>query len=272
MGGETCAAYAEGMRTNTVTQEHEADVASAAAVFGDASRVRVLLALGDGRRLPASVLAAEAGISPSTASAHLARLLEARLVTVESHGRHRYYRLGGPEVSDVLEALARVAPPKAVRSLREGTRAAQLRRCRTCYDHLAGRLGVALMDALLAGGVLTGGDGRYREETARRDRPSAYGRDVAYQLTDRGRRILTEFGVDPDQLPRRRPAIRYCVDWSEQRHHLSGALGAALTGRLFALGWIRRGDARRVVRITDEGRTGMARTFGVPQDWDAPGA
>ncbi|MDF2260863.1 metalloregulator ArsR/SmtB family transcription factor [Streptantibioticus ferralitis] len=259
------------MQTNTVApQEHEADVARAAAVFGDASRVRVLLALGDGRRLSASVLAAEAGVSPSTASAHLARLLEAGLVTVETHGRHRYYRLSGPEVSDVLEALARVAPPKAVRSLREGTRAAQLRRCRTCYDHLAGRLGVALMDALLAKGILTGGDGRYREEAADRDRPSAYGRDVPYELTEHGREILTEFGVDPDDLPRRRPAIRYCVDWSEQRHHLSGGLGAALTGRLFALDWIRRGDARRVVRVTDEGRAGMVATFGIPEDWDVP--
>ncbi|MCQ4079924.1 metalloregulator ArsR/SmtB family transcription factor [Streptomyces sp. RB6PN25] len=246
----------------------EADVARAAVAFGDPSRVLVLLALGDGRELPASVLAAEAGISASTASAHLARLLDAGLVTVEAHGRHRYYRLSGPDVSDVLEALARVAPPKTVRSLRDGTRAEALRRCRTCYDHLAGRLGVELMDALLAHGILTGGDGRYRSDGAGRDRPSAPGRDASYQLTDRGREVLTAFGVDPDALPRRRPAIRYCVDWSEQRHHLSGALGAAITGRLFALGWIQRGEARRIVRLTDAGREGLERTFGIRRDWD----
>jgi DNA-binding transcriptional ArsR family regulator len=259
------------MRTDTPPQEREADVARAAAVFGDASRVRVLLALGDGRQLPASVLAAEAGVSPSTASAHLARLLEAGLVTVRSHGRHRYYRLGGPEVSDVLEALARVAPPAPVRSLREGTRAAQMRRCRTCYDHLAGRLGVALMDALIDGGLLTGGDGVHREGHGGHDRPSAPGRDIAYRVTDRGHEVLAGFGVDPARLPRRRPAVRYCVDWSEQRHHLSGALGAALTGRMFALEWIRRGEARRIVRVTDAGRAGLVRIFGVPEDWEAAG-
>ncbi len=260
------------MNTDTMaTAEREADVAKVAAVFGDASRVRVLLALGDGRRLPAGVLAAEAGVSPSTASAHLARLLDAGLVVVESHGRHRYYRLGGPEVSDVLEALARVAPPKTVSSLREGTRAARLRRCRTCYDHLAGRLGVALMDALIDRGVLTGGDGRYHERTADHDRPSAPGRDITYRLTASGGELLTGFGVDPADLPRRRPAIRYCVDWSEQRHHLSGALGAALTDRLFALEWIHRMPTRRIVRVTDEGRAGLVRTFGIRPDWDTPG-
>ncbi len=260
------------MKTPTETPpEREADVARAAAVFGDASRVRVLLALGDGRQLPASVLAAEAGVGASTASAHLARLLEAGLVAVERHGRHRYYRLSGPAVSDVLEALARVAPPKPVRSLREGTRAAQLRRCRTCYDHVAGRLGVALMDALLERDVLTGGDGAYHARDAERDRPSAPGHDIAYRLTAHGREVMTGFGVDPERLPHRRPAIRYCVDWSEQRHHLSGALGAALTGRLFELEWLRRSEARRIVRVTDEGRAGLVRTFGVRPDWDAAG-
>ncbi|AEW92781.1 MULTISPECIES: ArsR/SmtB family transcription factor [Streptomycetaceae] len=251
--------------------EREADVARAAAVFGDASRVRVLLALGDGRELPASVLAAEAGVSPSTVSAHLARLLQAGLVVARTHGRHCYYRLSGPEVSDVLEALARVAPDKPVRSLRDGTRAQQLRRCRTCYDHLAGRLGVALMDALLGRGVLAGGDGRYRSDDTGLDRPSAPGRDAAYRVTEYGARFLADFGIDPAGLPRRRPAVRYCVDWSEQRHHLSGALGAALTDRFFALGWIRRAETRRVVRVTDAGRAGLAGTFGVPEDWDNAG-
>ncbi len=249
--------------------EREADVARAALAFGDASRVRVLLALGDGRRLPASVLAAEAGVSASTVSGHLARLLEAGLVTVHTHGRHRYYRLSGPDVSDVLEALSRVAPPKPVRSLRDGTRARALRRCRTCYDHLAGRLGVALMDALLERGYLTGGDGRYHPGEAALDRPSAPGRDVRYEITGTGRDALTAFGVDPDGLPRTRPAVRYCVDWSEQRHHLSGGLGAALTERMFRLGWLHRGEARRVVRVSDAGRDGLGEVFGVPRDWDA---
>jgi DNA-binding transcriptional ArsR family regulator len=126
----------------------DANIAALAAVLADPARCRVLAALGDGRALPASMLASDAGVAASTASEHLARLVKAGLLTVERHGRHRYFRLAGPHVSDLLEALARVAPPAPVRSLREGTRAQALRLARTCYDHLAGRRGG---DGLAAG-------------------------------------------------------------------------------------------------------------------------
>jgi DNA-binding transcriptional ArsR family regulator len=130
----------------------DADLAAVGAVLAEPARAKVLLALGDGRSLPASLLAAEAGVAPSTASHHLARLVDAGLVVAEARGRHRYFSLAGPEVGQLIEAVARVAPPQQVRSLRQGTRAHAVRYARHCYDHLAGRLGVAVADALAADG------------------------------------------------------------------------------------------------------------------------
>jgi DNA-binding transcriptional ArsR family regulator len=135
----------------------DADIAAVASLLADPARCKVMLALDDGRALPASVLADEAGISRPTASSHLGKLTDAGLLSVEKHGRHRYYRLGGPEVGELLEQLVRLAPPRQVKSLREGTRAAKLRSARTCYDHFAGRLGVQIMGSLLDRGVLVGG-------------------------------------------------------------------------------------------------------------------
>ena len=239
----------------------DTDIAATAAVLADASRARILLALGDGRALAASVLAAEAGVAASTASAHLAKLVDAGLLTVERHGRHRYYRLAGPEVADLLEALARVAPASPIRSLRQGTRAEAVRFARTCYDHLAGRVGTEVMAALLSRGVLAGGDGTFDPA---RDRLSSRGRGVEYELTEEGRPVLARLGVDVESLERSsRPLLRYCIDWSEQRHHLAGGLGAALTARLFDLGWLGRIDRSRAVLVTGPGRVGLASAFGV---------
>ena len=131
----------------------DADLASVGAVLAEPARAKVLLALGDGRSLAASVLAAEAGVAPATASHHLARLVDAGLLVAEPRGRHRYFRLAGPEVGALIEAVARVAPPQPVRSLRQGTRAQAIRYARSCYDHLAGRLGVAVADALAEDGA-----------------------------------------------------------------------------------------------------------------------
>lgn len=231
----------------------EADIASVAAAIGEESRARILLALADGSALPASALAVEAGVGNSTVSGHLAKLREARLLTVELDGRHRYYRLATTEVAAALEQLARIARPLPVSSLRSHNRAHALHRARLCYDHLAGRLGVALMDALRDRGILAAD-------------PVPGTDDVGYRLTAAGHADLAAFGVDPDDLPPRRRAVRYCVDWGERRHHLAGALGAALTDRLFTLDWLRTGRPRRAVRLTDAGRTGLAATFGVPAD------
>jgi DNA-binding transcriptional ArsR family regulator len=236
--------------------------------MGERARARVLMALLDGRALPAGVLAAEAGVAASTASEHLARLVAAGLLTVQRQGRARYFRLAGPEVAEVLEALARISPPEPIRSLRQGTRAHALRRARTCYNHLAGRLGVAVMGAMLDRGLLTGGDGHHHPEQAETDRLAAPGTDLTYRLTQRGRKTLTALEIDLDALSRHKPMIRYCVDWSEQRHHLAGALGDALTRRMFDLGWIRHVSQHRAVALTDTGRQGLNDAFGIPENWN----
>ena len=166
-----------------------------------------------------------------------------------------------------VEALAEIAPVTPVRSLRQGTRAHALRRSRLCYDHLAGRLGVKLMHALIGAGARDGGVGVYHPTDALTDRLSAPGHDVDYRLTNHGTALLTEFGIDLDALyQRRRPLIRYCLDWTEQAHHLAGALGSGIATRLFDLDWIRRTRTSRAVQLTSAGRTGLAATFGLHLD------
>jgi DNA-binding transcriptional ArsR family regulator len=241
----------------------DADIARVGALVADPARARVLMALGDGRALPATVLAEEAGVAASTASAHLGKLVSGGLLTVERHGRHRYFRIAGPEVAQLLEALARLSPAAPVRSLRQGTQAQAVRFARTCYDHLAGMLGTELMAALLAQGLLAGGDGEFHLDDADDDRLASPGSDLDYRLTARGAQQLREFGIDFEALPRRRPLIRYCVDWSEQRHHLAGSLGAALAQRMFDLQWLEQAPRHRAVRVTEDGRDGLREAFGV---------
>ncbi|MBV9798379.1 MAG: helix-turn-helix transcriptional regulator [Solirubrobacterales bacterium] len=251
------------MTTGANAVHGDADIAHIGSLVADPARARILLALGDGRALPASVLADEAGVAASTASAHLGKLVDGALLKVEPHGRHRYFRVAGPEVAELIEALARLSPPAQIRSLRQGTKAQAVRFARTCYDHLAGVLGTSLMSAMIERELLAGGDGVFDPESADDDRLASPGFDVDYRLTRRGVRELSAFGIEFGAMPRRRPLIRYCVDWSEQRHHLAGALGAALAQRMFELGWVRRARRSRAVHLTEEGRDGLRDTFGV---------
>ncbi|GAA1979824.1 ArsR/SmtB family transcription factor [Kitasatospora viridis] len=238
----------------------DVDFAPVAALLGEPGRARVLAALADGRALPASVLAAEAGLAASTTSGHLSKLLDGGLLVVERHGRHRYYRLAGPEVAVALEALARLSPTRPVRSLRQGNRAHALRAARSCYDHLAGRLGVALMRALLERGALTGHDGSFDPTAAQADRLSAPGWDVEYRLTESGRQLVDGLGL---VVPvGRRPLIRYCVDWSEQQHHLAGRLGAAFLDHALAEDWVSR-TPTRALRLTERGREAFEGRLGL---------
>jgi len=241
----------------------DTDIAALGAVLSERARARILLALGDGRALPASVLAAEAGVAASTASGHLARLVDAGLLTVTVQGRHRYYRLAGPEVGQLIETLARIAPAAPVRSLREGTRAHALRAARTCYDHIAGRLGVDLMQALIARGGVTGGDGRHHIDGDGGDRLSAPGHDVDYRLTPAGAQRLGALGIDVGEVGSDGLALRYCVDWTEQAHHLSGPVGRAIADRLLELRWLRRAERSRALHVTDAGREALAKELGV---------
>lgn len=231
-------------------------MAAVAALMSEPARAAVLTALADGRALAATTLAAEARVAPSTASGHLLRLVQGNLITVEVSGRHRYYRLASPQVAEAIEALARLAPERPVRSLSESTHAEAIRRARTCYDHLAGRLGVVLFDALVSGGLL-----RSEDDGHRPDPVLGAGRARRYLLTDHGRSRLAGLGVALEP-PARRPLTRYCVDWSEQRPHLGGWLGAALLHRFTGLCWVVRAP-KRVVKVTDAGWTGLAENLGV---------
>lgn len=238
----------------------DTDIAAVGALVSDPGRCRILLALNDGRALPASRLAAEAGVSAATASSHLGKLTDAGLLTVEAHGRYRYYRLAGPAIGKLIETLQQLAPVTPVRSLRQDIRARALREARTCYDHVAGRLGVEILRAMIERGYVTGGDGSYDPKVGRSDHRTGFGHDVDYAIAESGKAFLDEIGV---RIPEHRRMIRYCIDWSEQRHHLSGALGRGLLDRLLELDWIRRSDASRAVGITEAGRLGLQEILGI---------
>ncbi len=216
-------------------------IAATAALLGDPARANMLAALMDGRALTAKELAFAAHVTPQTASGHLAKLSDGGLLAAEKQGRHRYYRLASPLVGQMLEGVMAVTGPEPPRATtwRGGD---ALRAARTCYDHLAGRLGVALADALTELGYVTlGTDGG--------------------ELTEEGRRFLDGFGASP--APGRRVFCRPCLDWSERRPHLAGRLGAALASRCFELGWIERQRDTRAVVITQAGRQGFRGTFGI---------
>jgi DNA-binding transcriptional ArsR family regulator len=237
---------------------YRADIAPVAALLADPARASMLTALLDGPPLAAGELSQVAGISAATASAHLARLLEGGLVRVTQQGRHRYYRLAGHEIAEIIEVMSRISPVRPVRSLRQSREAVALAEARTCYDHLAGRAGVALLDALLGAGMLAGVgiDGTGTD---------GIGTDLAaeYEVTQTGTGALAAFGVDVSAARRsRRRFAGACLDWTQRRPHLSGALGAAITARLIEVGWIIRGPSRRAVRVTPAGRAGLAETFG----------
>ena len=246
----------------------DVDVASVAALFADRTRARVLMALSDGRALPASVLATEAGVTPQAASAQLARLQAAGLLAVEQSGRHRYYRLATGQVTIILEALAQLAPAQPVRSLRQSTRAAALRSARACYDHLAGRLGVELTQALIDQRALAPTDGI--PDTRRRsgDRLASQLPDHPWVLGPAAAEVLAGLGVPADVLaadrrPSRRPLLRFCLDWSEQRHHLAGQLGAEILTALLAAGWVTRAQGQRAIQLTPDGRAALADRLGL---------
>ena len=226
--------------------------AQVASLAGDPARAGMLHALMDGRALTASELAHVARITPQTASGHLARMAAVGLLSVEKQGRHRYHRLASPAVAQMIESIMQVAsgleparPPLSV-----GPRDAALRAARTCYDHLAGRLGVALADALVAGG--------YAELAT-----------DAGVVTDAGLELLGRIGIDVDALLARRGKhtarvlCRPCLDWSERRPHLAGAVGAALCTHSLGNGWIRRIPGTRAVAITPKGQRMFREAFGV---------
>ena len=216
----------------------DADIAAPASLIGNATRATFLMALSQGQSLPASELSRRARVTPSTASIQLAKLVEGGLLTAERNGRHRYYRLEDPNVATAIESLAVIAPSRPASSLEQARVGSELQAARTCYDHLAGALGVALLDALRRQRLLT----------------------AELEPTRRGMKRFAQLGIDVDELAeRRRPLAKGCLDWTERRRHLAGSLGAALATRCFELGWIERLPSSRAVLLTDAGRTALIR-------------
>lgn len=221
-------------------------LAGTAALLGEPARASMLWTLLDGRARPAGELAFAANISAQSASNHLARLLEAGLLAVETQGRHRYYRLAGPQVGMALESLAALSPRPQTRQLpaSRGT-PESLRHARSCYDHLAGALAVTLLRRMEQDRLLS---------LQKRD----------YRLSEKGESLLARFGLDLRALrgAKRRFACA-CMDWSEREFHLGGALGAALLEEFLRRRWLLRNPDSRVLQLTPAGHRGLRESFGV---------
>ena len=226
-------------------------IAEIAALVGDPTRATIVSALLDGRALTASELALAARVTPQTASTHLAKLTKAGLLSVVRHGRHRHFRLASPTVADMIDGIVAVALEKRPRYRPLSRQARELSAARICYDHLAGRLSVDLTDSFVA-----------------RDYIALVGEAV--EITTAGTRFFIEFGIElPTLRSPRRHLCRLCLDWTERRPHIAGAVGAAITQRYFDLGWMERMQRSHAVIVTPLGRRGFQETFGI--DASEPG-
>lgn len=224
------------------------NVAQVAGLIGDPVRAKMLFALLDGKELPASELAFRGGTSPQAASAHLAKLVRGGLIQARNAGRQRLFRFASEEVAHAIEGLATIAPVVPVKSLNQDRAMQRLRRARSCYDHLAGRLGVRITEALTGLGALT------------------LNAD-AFTVTARGERFFNDMGIDLAAVrASRRHFARACIDWTERRHHVAGALGAALLDRFIQNQWVRRDVRDRSLEVTPLGYGDFSKVFGVTVD------
>jgi DNA-binding transcriptional ArsR family regulator len=221
----------------------EPDLSRLARTIGDPTRIQMLALLMEGRALTAKELAYGTEIKPATATAHLRQLLEDKLLDMTTQGRHKYFRLASPEVARLIESLMVFAPKRKRTGPATGNDA--ICTARFCYDHLAGKLGTRLTEVLLERGLLHADDG-------------------TFSLSEQGETWFEDFGIDTRQLQKSRRQFAYpCLDWSERRDHLAGALGATLAKRMVELGWLTRSKHSRVVGITPEGRAALAERFGI---------
>ena len=219
-----------------------AELATIGALIADQTRAEILCVLMDGRAHTGGELARHVGVSPSTASEHLSKLLDAALVRVEAQGRHRYFRLADQQTAELLELLGAVSTPLTPR---RSPAAERLSHARSCYDHLAGEVAVNIYDHLVDSDHLTVDDGHA-------------------ELTDTGRKFFGELGVDVDAtLASKRPTVRPCLDWTERRNHLAGSLGAALFDTMLTNTWIRRGPQPRSIQISRKGTDALHQHFGL---------
>ncbi|KKD53176.1 MULTISPECIES: ArsR/SmtB family transcription factor [Paenibacillus] len=223
----------------------KSNVAMIASLVSEPSRAAILTALLDGRFHTASELAHMAGIKPQTTSFHLAKMTEAQVITVEKQGRHRYYGIQDPEVAQVMESLLSIAPPVPIKSLKQASENEAIRLARTCYDHVAGHLGVQIMSFFMQKGILS------------EDQDGLH-------ITQQGEIFFADFQINLKNTRQKRRSFSHkCLDWSERRHHLAGALGSALLDRLFELHWVEHLPTTRAIRITAEGKRGFKEVFSI---------
>jgi DNA-binding transcriptional ArsR family regulator len=226
--------------------DNEPDLSRLARTIGDPTRIQMLALLMEGRALTAKELAYGTEIKPATATSHLKQLMEDRLLEMTSQGRHKYFRLASPEVARLIESLMVFAPKRQRVGPANGNDA--ICTARFCYDHLAGKLGTRLTEVLLERGLLSADDGMF-------------------SLSAPGETWFNQFGINTQELQKSRRQFAYpCLDWSERRDHLAGALGATLAKRMIELGWLTRSKHSRVVAITAEGRSALAEQFGIALD------
>ena len=218
-----------------------AKLAIVAACAGDPARASMLQLLVDGRAFTAGELSSTAGVTAQTASGHLSRMVDAGLITVASQGRHRYYRLASPMVAQMLEGMMVVAASNAVMT---GPGDAAMRKARSCYDHLAGKLGVGIAQRLVDAGHLTL-------------------TDQGGEVTSSGTMFFRRIGIDVETAPSHRTFCRPCMDWSERRYHLAGVLGDRIMHFCFDEGWIKQKPKTRVVEITPLGTRKFREQFGL---------
>ncbi|MGY5386122.1 ArsR/SmtB family transcription factor [Bacillus spizizenii] len=221
------------------------NIAKISSLLSDPSRSSILLTLMDGRIHPAGELAYLANIKPQTASFHLKKLLEEKLISVEKHGRHRYYRLSNSDTANIIEQLLRMAPKAKVTSLKDSKEKSDLHFARTCYDHLAGYVGVQMTHSLVEQGILKKVD-------------------LNFEVTSEGSLFFSKLGINEEhQRHKRRAFARCCLDWSERQHHIAGALGNALLVRMLEEEWIVRMPKTRAVRMTQSGKIAFEKYFKV---------
>ncbi|NKN39001.1 helix-turn-helix transcriptional regulator [Agrobacterium sp. a22-2] len=227
-----------------ITTANGPTIARVASLVGDVARATILAALMSGKALTAGELARLAGVTPQTSSGHLAKLLEAGLVEAERQGRFHYYRLASSDVADALEALSILAASQPTRYFRPGPKDEELRLARTCYDHVAGKLGLAIADAL-------------------QEREAIIIREGSAFVTNSGHDFLVDFGVDIHTGRSAKPLCKTCLDWSERRHHFAGRVGTSLLNRMLDLKWIKRVDQSRALHVSPAGEQGLLKVFGV---------
>ncbi len=216
-----------------------------AKLIAEPTRAKILDCLMNNQALPASELAYMAQVSHPTISSHLSKLVEGNLLIVEQQGRHRYYRLASEEVAEVLEKIGTIAPPVEVRSLRQSSGLKRVRYARTCYDHLAGKLGVKITEALL-------------------DKEFLLLENNEYVVTEQGKKWFVQFGINTEEAnTKRRIFAKPCLDWSERRYHVSGWLGARIATRFFEQEWMTKTENNRAVQLTEKGIEGLQNQFGI---------